>query len=127
MKALQTDAESLGPVIGGAQNTIAGAGQLTKHLDGVVQDNREDIRATLRNFREATVTINKLMDQLNLVVATNRPPIRNFMDGTLPDLTALIIDARTTVNKATAVLDSLERNPTRFIFGNRMGQGVELK
>jgi paraquat-inducible protein B len=127
MKALQTDAESLGPVIGGAQNTIAGAGQLTKHLDGVVQDNREDIRATLRNFREATVTINKLINELNLVVATNRPPIRNFMDGTLPDLTALIIDARTTVNKATAVLDSLERNPTRFIFGNRMGQGVELK
>jgi hypothetical protein len=45
----------------------------------------------------------------------------------LPDLTTLIIDARTTVNKATAVLDTLERNPTRFIFGNRMGQGVELK
>jgi hypothetical protein len=67
------------------------------------------------------------MDQLNQVVATNRIPIRNFMDGTLPDLTALIIDARTTVNKATAVLDSLERNPTRFIFGNKMGQGVELK
>jgi len=39
----------------------------------------------------------------------------------------LIIDARTAVNKATAVLDSLERNPTRFIFGNKIGQGVELK
>ena len=80
-----------------------------------------------RADKDLNRTINKLMDQLNLVVATNRPPIRNFMDGTLPDLTALIIDARTTVNKATAVLDSLERNPTRFIFGNRMGQGVELK
>jgi paraquat-inducible protein B len=127
MKTLQADAESLGPVIDGAQSTVASAGQLTKHLDGVVQDNRDDIRATLRNFREATVTVNKLMDQLNQVVATNRIPIRNFMDGTLPDVTALIIDARTTVNKATAVLDSLERNPTRFIFGNKMGQGVELK
>jgi len=127
MKALQTDAESLGPVIGGAQNTIAGAGQLTKHLDGVVQDNRDDIRATLRNFREATVTVNKLMDQLNQIAAANRIPIKQFTEGTLPDLSALIIDARTTVNKATTVLDSLERNPTRFIFGNKMGQGVELK
>lgn len=127
MKSLQAAADSLGPLIGGAQSTVASAGQLTKHLDGVVQDNREDIKAMLRNFREATVTVNKLMDQLNQIAATNRAPIRQFTEGTLPDLRALIIDARTTVNKATAVLDSLERNPTRFIFGNKMGQGVELK
>ena len=127
MKSLQADAASLNRVIDGADNTLASAGQLSKHLDGVVQDNSEDIRATVRNFRAATVTVNRLMDQLNQIVATNRPPIRQFMEGTLPDLTALVIDARTTVNKATTVLDSLERNPTRFIFGNRMGQGVELK
>jgi len=127
METIQTDAASLSPLISGADGTVASAARLTQHLDGVVQDNREDIRATLKNFREATVKVDKLMDQLNQVVATNRIPIRNFTEGTLPDLTALIIDARTTVNKATAVLDSIERNPTRFIFGNRQGQGVELK
>jgi phospholipid/cholesterol/gamma-HCH transport system substrate-binding protein len=127
MKTLQTDSESLGPLIDSAHNTIAGAGQLTTHLDGVVQSNREDIRAIFKNFRENTVSLNKLIDQLNQVASANRIPIRQFMDGTLPDLGALIIDTRNTVNKATAVLDSLERNPTRFIFGNKMGQGVELK
>ena len=127
MKSLRSDAATLSQVIDGADNTLAGAGQLSKHLDGVVQDNRDDIRATVRNFREAAVTVNKLMDQLNQIAATNRLPIRRFTEDTLPDLTALIIDARTTVNRATAVLDSLERNPTRFLFGNRMGQGVELK
>jgi phospholipid/cholesterol/gamma-HCH transport system substrate-binding protein len=127
MKSLQADAASLNQVIDKADKTLASAGQLSNHLDGVVQDNSEDIRATVRNFRAATVTVNRLMDQLNQIVATNRLPIRQFTEGSLPDLTALIIDARTTVNKATAVLDSLERNPTRFIFGNRMGQGVELK
>jgi paraquat-inducible protein B len=127
MKTLQADAESLGPLIGGAQNTVASAGQLTKHLDSVVQDNRDDIRAMLKNFRDATVTVNKLMDQLNQIASSNRGPIRQFTEGTLPDLTALIIDARTTVNRATTILDSLQRNPARFIFGNKMGQGVELK
>ncbi len=127
MKTLQADSESLGPLIDSTHNTIVGAGQLTTHLDGVVQSNREDIRATIRNFRENTVSLNKLIDQLNQVATANRIPIRQFMDGTLPDLGALIIDTRTTVNKATAVLDSLERNPTRFIFGNRSGHGVELK
>ena len=127
MKTLAADAQSLRPLIGEADSALVSAGQLTARLNSVVQDNREDIRATLRNFREAAVAVAKLMDQLNQVVATNRLPIRNFTEGTLPDLTALIIDARTTVNKATAVLDSIERNPTRFLFGNRLGQGVELK
>jgi paraquat-inducible protein B len=127
MKTLAADAQSLRPLIGEADSALVSAGQLTTRLNSVVQDNREDIRATLRNFREATVAVTKLMDQLNQVVATNRLPIRNFTEGTLPDLTALIIDARTTVNKATAVLDSIERNPARFLFGNRLGQGVELK
>jgi paraquat-inducible protein B len=127
MKTLAADAQSLRPLIGEADSALVSAGQLTTRLNSVVQDNREDIRGTLRNFREAAAAVAKLMDQLNQVVATNRLPIRNFTEGTLPDLTALIIDARTTVNKATAVLDSIERNPTRFLFGNRLGQGVELK
>jgi len=127
MKTLQADSESLGPLIDGAHNTITGAGQLTTHLDEVVQSNREDIRAIFKNFRQNTVSLNKLIDQLNQVATANRIPIRQFMDGTLPDFGALIVDTRNTVNKATAVLDSLERNPTRFIFGNKMGQGVELK
>jgi paraquat-inducible protein B len=118
---------AIDPLIDSAHSAIVGAGQLTTHLDSVVQTNREDIRAIVRNFRENTVSLNKLIDQLNLVATANRIPIRQFMDGTLPDLGALIIDARTTVNKATAVLDSLQRNPTRFIFGNKMGHGVELK
>ena len=127
MKILQADAETLGPVIGRAGSLLAGVDQLNTHLNAVVEDNRDDIRASVRNFRVATVSIDKLMDQLNQIATDNRRPIRQFTEGTLPDLTALIIDARATVNKATAVLDSLERNPTRFIFGNRMGQGVELK
>ena len=127
MKTLDTDAVAVGPVIGRASSLLASVDQLNTHLNGVVEDNREDIRGSIRNFRVATVSIDKLMDQLNQITADNRRPIRQFTEGSLPDLTALIVDARTMVNKATAVLDSLERNPTRFIFGNRMGQGVELK
>jgi hypothetical protein len=67
------------------------------------------------------------MDQLNQIATSNRSPIRQFTEGTLPDLTALIIDARNTLNRASAILDSVQRNPARFFFGNKVGQGVELK
>jgi len=127
MITLRADAGSIGPVIGRADSVLAGVHQLTGHLDGVVEENREDIRASLRNFRQATVSADKLMDQLNGVVAENRRPIRQFTEGSLPDLSALIIDARTAVGKATTILDSIERNPTRFIFGNKNEQGVQLR
>jgi ABC-type transporter Mla subunit MlaD len=127
MKSLEVDAESIGPVIGRADDALAGVHQLTVHVDGLVQENRADIRASLRNFRQATVSVDKLMDQLNGLVAENRPPIRQFTEGSLPDLSALILDTRTAVNKAATIFDSIERSPTRFIFGNKMEQGVQLK
>ena len=127
MKSLEADAASIGPVIGRADDALAGVHQLTGHLDGVVQENREDIRASLRNFRQATASADKLMDQLNGVAAENRRPIRQFTEGSLPDLSALIIDARTAVGKATTILDSIDRNPARFLFGNKMEQGVQLR
>ena len=127
MKSLEADAASIGLVIGRADDALAGVHQLTGHVDGLVQENREDIRASLRNFRQATASADKLMDQLNGVVAENRRPIRQFTEGSLPDLSALIIDTRTAVGKATTILDSIERNPARFLFGNKMEQGVQLK
>jgi paraquat-inducible protein B len=127
MKKLDAAATNLDPLLVGAENTVASAGQLIKHVDVVVQDNREDIRASLHNFREATLNANKLFDQLNQIAVENRRPIRQFTEGSLPDLSALIIDARITVNKATAVLDGLQRNPVRFIFGDKMKEGVPLK
>jgi phospholipid/cholesterol/gamma-HCH transport system substrate-binding protein len=127
MESLRADAVSIGPVIDRADSVLVGVNQFTGHLDGVVQENREDIRASLRYFRQATVSVDKLMDQLNGVVADNRRPIRQFTEGSLPDLSALIIDTRTAVGKATTILDSIDRNPARFLFGNKMEQGVQLK
>ena len=127
MRKLDAAATNLDPLLVGAENTVASVGRLSAHLDGVVQDNREDIRAALRNLRVATLHADKLLDQLNQFASENRRPVRQFTEGSLPDLAALIIDARITVNKATAVLDNLQRNPVRFIFGDKMKEGVPLK
>jgi hypothetical protein len=120
MKSLKTDAVSISPVIGRA-DSVAGVHQLTGYLDGLVQENREDIRASLRNFRQATVSADKLMDQLNGVVAENRRPICQLTEGSLPDLSALITDTRTAAGKATTILDSIE--PYWLYFRQHDGAG----
>jgi len=127
MNALHNDAVSIGPVIGRADTVLAGVNQLTAHLDDIAEENRADIRTSVRNFRQATISVDKLTDQLNQVVAENRRPIRQFTEGSLPDLSATIIDTRTAVDKLTTIFDSIERNPARFLFGNKMAEGVPLK
>jgi paraquat-inducible protein B len=127
VKTLQTVAASLEPMVATADKTLSSLDRLSGRLNGVVEENRPDIAAALRNFRDATVSTRRLLDQLNQIAADNRKPIRQFTEGSLPDLTGLILDARAAVDKAATVLDSIERNPTRFLFGNRTGHGVELK
>jgi paraquat-inducible protein B len=127
MKTLDADASLVGPMIGRADDTLAGIDRLAGHVDGVVQENREDIRVSLQNVRRGTTSFDKLMAQLNGVVAENRVPIRQFTEGSLPDLSGLIVDSRTAVDKATTIFDSIERNPTRFIFGNKTSEGVRLR
>jgi phospholipid/cholesterol/gamma-HCH transport system substrate-binding protein len=127
MKTLQADAAAIGPVIGSADGTLVGVNRLIDHLDGIAEENRADIRASLHNFRQASASIDRLADQLNGVVAENRVPIRQFTETSLPDLSGLIIDARTAVDKTTTILDSFERNPSRFIFSNKTAEGVQLR
>jgi paraquat-inducible protein B len=127
MKTLEADASLVGPMIGRADDTLAGIDRLAGHLDGVVQENRDDISVSLRNVRRGTASLDKLMEQLNGVVAESRAPIRRFTEGSLPDLSELIVDTRTAVDKTTTILDSIEPNPTRFIFGNKTSEGVKLR
>ncbi len=127
MRTLQADAASIGPVIGRADSTLVGANRLIGHLDDIAEENRADIRASLHNFRQASASIDRLADQLNGVIAEDRVPIRQFTEATLPDLSGLIIDARTAVDKTTTILDSFERNPSRFIFSNKTAEGVQLR
>ncbi len=55
MKKLDAAATDLDPLLVGAENTVAGVGRLSAHLDGVVQDNREDIRARREPSSGSTV------------------------------------------------------------------------
>ena len=103
VKTLQATAASLAPLVATADKTLASLDQLSGRIERRRQRNRPDITAALRNFRDATVSTRKLLDQLNLIAADNRKPIRQFTEGSLPDLTGLILDARGAVDKATTV------------------------
>jgi hypothetical protein len=69
----------------------------------------------------------RLLDQAKQVVNASGVPLRHFTERSLADLAVLIIDTRNAVNKMSNVLDELDRNPSRFLLGNKTDHGVQLK
>ena len=64
-----------------------------------------------------------MADQINAAVAENRDGLRDFTQTGLYEYTGLAQDAQRMVDQITRVAEELERDPARFLFGNRT-QGV---
>jgi len=67
-----------------------------------------------------------MADQVNNLAAENRQGLRDFTENGLYEITGLAQDAQRMVNQITRVAEQLERDPGRFLFGDR-GQGVRAE
>jgi phospholipid/cholesterol/gamma-HCH transport system substrate-binding protein len=63
--------------------------------------------------------LNTVSGHIDALIQENRPGIRDFMQGGLNDLHALISDARVLVAGMIRVVGEIERDPTRFLFGEK--------
>jgi phospholipid/cholesterol/gamma-HCH transport system substrate-binding protein len=129
-------------------DTLENLRSVTGHMDEIFNDqNRSAIAAILQNAQTVTNKLSGTMDDARrtLLLADNvlgdvsgtakqmntlvqhvdalaqeiRPGLRDFTQSGLNDLHALISDARTLVAGFTRVAAELERDPTRFFFGEK--------
>lgn len=63
--------------------------------------------------------LNAATGHLDALIQENRPGIRDFTQGGFNDLRALISDARVLIAGLTRVVAEIERDPTRFLFGEK--------
>ncbi|GGF03363.1 ABC transporter substrate-binding protein [Aliidongia dinghuensis] len=68
---------------------------------------------------DAVKKLEQLSNSLNAVVTDTRPQVRDFANVGLPQLTQLLSEIRTLVASLTKVSNELERDPQRFLFGDR--------
>ncbi|MDB5363927.1 MAG: hypothetical protein JWO51_5224 [Rhodospirillales bacterium] len=68
---------------------------------------------------ETVKKLDQLSTSLNGLVSDSRPQVRDFTTVGLPQLTQLLSEVRTLVASLTKVSSSLERDPQRFLFGDR--------
>jgi phospholipid/cholesterol/gamma-HCH transport system substrate-binding protein len=90
-------------------------GRLTANADGAITD----LRTTLKRFDQVGTELQRL-------VADTRGPVKDFSTTGLFELTQLLIDARTLLQRWSRVTVQFERDPARFLFGDQ-NKGVEAR
>ncbi len=104
----------------------AAVGRTATTLDTVLKDSQPEIAATLERLQVNITAVGRMADQINNMVAENREGLRDFSQNGLYEITGLAQDAQRMVDQIARVMDELERDPARFLFGDRM-QGIEAQ
>jgi phospholipid/cholesterol/gamma-HCH transport system substrate-binding protein len=82
-------------------------------------------RGALQSIDQASRRLDKLASDLDGVVQDTRLPLRDFSQRGLPQLSQLLIDARTLVAELTRLTEQIERNPSQLILGGDRRKGYE--
>jgi phospholipid/cholesterol/gamma-HCH transport system substrate-binding protein len=85
-----------------------------------------DASGALRSIDATARKLGAAADQLEALLQENRPGIREFTGRGLNQAEQLLSDARTLVMELTRLAQSLERDPTRILYGERR-QGYQPK
>jgi paraquat-inducible protein B len=92
-------------------------------LEDLLTTNRDAIGAMIDEWTIAAGTMRRTADQVDKLVAENRPGLRDFTQEGLYEYTGLAQDAQRLVDQITRIAEELERDPARFLFGDR-AQGI---
>jgi paraquat-inducible protein B len=111
---------------------VASAGKATEELqhaaqtlDDILQTNRDAIGTLIDEWTVTGASMRRVADQVNATLAENREGLRDFTQSGLYEYTGLAQDAQRLVDQLTRLGEQIERDPARFLFGDRWRQGVQ--
>ena len=104
---LQTASAKIEPVLDDLRRTMAQANTALSHVDAVVVENREDIRAIVVKLRETLVTASALMDE-----------IKNTADNNLDNIDEILLNIRAATENLRDLTQELKTRPSTLIRGS---------
>lgn len=101
---VQTASARLTPMLDDLKKTMAQANDALGHIDGVVLDNRQDLRVSVTELRQTLLTASSVVDQLDRTLSYNTDNI----DQTLENV-------RVTTEQLKELTETLKRRPYTLI------------
>ncbi|MBV8737011.1 MAG: MCE family protein [Alphaproteobacteria bacterium] len=80
---------------------------------------KDQASQTLKDYDRVATNLIQTARQLQLVIAENRPGLRNFVQTTLPGVDDLVNDVQRLADNLNQFVVQLQRDPTRLLFGDR--------
>lgn len=100
--------------------------RLSQNLAGRSGRLLDDTGSALKEFRKTAKAFGQVAERLNKVVGENSRPLRDFSGTGLYELSLFISEARVLVTNLTRLTAQIERDPSRFFFGDNQ-KGYEPK
>lgn len=101
--------EDIAAVIDELNKAIQSVGDAASAIAGVATEIEGDLDGVLEGA-------NELIAQLNSLVNKNEGAVTTFTNGTLPEISRLVVDARRLAIALSSLAESLENDPTGLIF-----------
>lgn len=121
--------DEIAEIMSGATSLIANLNEASEGVETIVDniaENRDSFNAAIVEVGEAGAAVERMADQINGMIAENRPGLRDFSSEGLYEITGLAQDGQDMFDQISRVADELERDPSRFLFGDRQ-QGVNTQ
>ena len=115
--------EATPEVVARTEEATADIRHVARTLEDLLETNRDAIGAMIDEWTVAASAMRRLADEAEQLMAENRQGLREFTQGGLYEYTGLAQDAQRLVDQITRIADELERDPARFLFGDR-AQGI---
>jgi paraquat-inducible protein B len=112
---------ALDQILANANATTGEVRDAAKTVDQILQTNHEAIGSLINEWTVTAVSVRRMADQVNNLIAENRAGLRDFTQSGLYEYTGLAQDAQRMVDEITRVTEELQRDPARFLFGDRAG------
>jgi phospholipid/cholesterol/gamma-HCH transport system substrate-binding protein len=104
---VQAASAKLVPLLDNLKTTMDEANKALSHIDSVVVENREDIRAIVVELKGTMLTASSLLDE-----------IKNTADNNTDNIDQIILNIRSTTENMKELTNSLKLNPSMLIRGN---------
>jgi len=93
--------------------------QTIASFDQISTETAGHVTAALEDFRATASSVKRLSEEAENIVQDNRDPINEFTQVGLHELTMTLVEFRNLVSSLSRLIQEVERDPARFLFGNR--------
>jgi paraquat-inducible protein B len=123
------------------QRSSEGLPQLTERLDALadastrlvattqelIGSSDSKLRAVGEDVGRLVTATRRVAEQTNALIAENRDGLKDLTQQGVPEMMGLVEDATRLVNELSGAVRDMRQDPPRFFFGDRAGQGVNLR